>query len=381
MIYKYWCVAFSYLASAQHPSRVAFRLFTYPLLHDRSSSQSSTLRTMSAPPSSRSVATDRSFVVDDGLCYDIIRSDQYPEISRQHEILEIAKGYPETIRQGQYPEVNGEHELVKIVEDDDSKVTPGKHESRTSKYRILGVRSWVLLVLMCIVVIAVALAVGLAIGIPASNRKHDNRYVRCTVILECAATQLNLLICSDFTTRPSSINALAASGTTSTRSSVEPGRSATISSTPIVSSTSSDFIPKATSLSSSTGTLSSSTIKCPANDTDIFTTFSNDLAIPDQVDSHNLKYKIHCKRDYPVRGDVRDMFAVSVGSLVECIKRCSMFNLQLPVPNQSFPWLCSGVALVEDTCTLKNSVTDNATSVPRQDMVGSAVLVWDDSTN
>lgn len=58
-----------------------------------------------------------------------------------------------------------------------------------------------------------------------------------------------------------------------------------------------------------------------------------------------------------------------------------MFNLQLPVANKSFSWLCSGVALVEDTCTLKKTVTENATSVPRQDMVGSAVLVWDDPDN
>lgn len=107
---------------------------------------------MSTPPSFRSIPIiDGSFVLDDRPNSEMIRSDQYPEVNREHEILEIVKDYPEVI--------------------------PEKHGSRTCDYRISGVRSWILVVWMCVIVIAVAVAVGLAIGIPASNRKSDNAYV------------------------------------------------------------------------------------------------------------------------------------------------------------------------------------------------------------
>ena len=108
---------------------------------------------MSAPHSfgSITVTTDRSSSLIDGSHSEITRCDQYPEVNREHEILEIVKDYP--------PEVAEE-----------------EHESRTCNFRIRGVRVWLLVVLICVVAIAVAIAVGLAIGIPASHRNF-NMYV------------------------------------------------------------------------------------------------------------------------------------------------------------------------------------------------------------
>lgn len=136
----------------------------------------------STPPPIRSTHTARPFVIDNGLYSIFTQPDQYPEPSREHEILEIAKGYPENVRRGQYPEVNGIHENVEIVKEvnDDSEAIPEKPRSRRSRIcndRVLGIRSWLLVVLICVIAISGALAVGLAIGIPASSQKHDNMYV------------------------------------------------------------------------------------------------------------------------------------------------------------------------------------------------------------
>ena len=120
-------------------------------------------------------------------------------------------------------------------------------------------------------------------------------------------------------------------------------------------------------------------IKCPANDTDIFTTFTNDTAnTPDRIKSQPLKYKIHCNKDYTQTGSVRDMFPVTVDSLTECINRCSLFNLQLPVENHSFSWLCSGVTLVQTTCYIKRGLTEDAISNLQHGIGDSAILIWDD---
>ena len=151
---------------------------------------------MSAPSSFPSGSTDGSTVLDDRLYPEVNRCDQYPEVHRQrhqypevnreYEILEIVRDYPEVIRCDQDPEINKEHESLKTAKDY-PKDTPEKHENRTCNYRILGVRSWVLVVLICIVALAVAIAIGLAIGIPASIRKTNNLYV-LSVIFECTSS-------------------------------------------------------------------------------------------------------------------------------------------------------------------------------------------------
>lgn len=129
---------------------------------------------MSAPHSLRLASrTGPSFVLDDRSYPEVTRSDQYPEVTRS----------------AQYPEVNREHEILETVSDypklehnvfspfDQKESSEKKPRNRKDDYRILGVRWWILIILVGIVAIAVAIAVGLAIGIPASNRKNENTYV------------------------------------------------------------------------------------------------------------------------------------------------------------------------------------------------------------
>ena len=150
-----------YLASAEN-HRALFLSLTH--LRKLTYSLSSTLKKMSAPHSLRLASnTDRSSVLDDRSYPEVIRSDQDLEVSREHAILEVVRDYPEP-----------NHNIPSALGDNQSSEQP---KSRTGDYRILGVRWWVLVVLVCVVVIAVAVAVGSAIGIPASNRKNENRYV------------------------------------------------------------------------------------------------------------------------------------------------------------------------------------------------------------
>lgn len=122
------------------------------------------MKRMSIPPLLHSVpATGRSPVVDDRSYPEVARGDQYPEVNREHEDLETARDYLEVNHN--IPSTLSEKEL------------PDQHGSRTGGYRILGLRPWVLVVLVCVVAIAVAIAVGLAIGIPASRRNQKNMYV------------------------------------------------------------------------------------------------------------------------------------------------------------------------------------------------------------
>ena len=119
---------------------------------------------MTAPHSLRLASSNGpSFVLDDRSYPEVTRSDQYPEVNREYEILETARDGSEL-----------NHEIPSAF---DQKESSEKPTSRTDEYRILGVRWWILIILVCVVAISVAIAVGLAIGIPASNRKNENAYV------------------------------------------------------------------------------------------------------------------------------------------------------------------------------------------------------------
>lgn len=90
---------------------------------------------------------------------EVARGDEYPEVITEPQLN------PYAYNTQQSPSILGEKE----------KYDPAR--SRVGSYKILGLRSWVLVVLVCVVAISVALAVGLAIGLPASKRSNGSMYV------------------------------------------------------------------------------------------------------------------------------------------------------------------------------------------------------------
>ena len=105
---------------------------------------------------------NRSFV-------EVIRGDEYPEVAGEDVQLESARSYPEVDHN--VPPNLGVMGAVNLLEN--------RPEKRLSNHRLLRIRPWIVLFLVCISVtsVGIGIAVGLAVGIPAWRRNHENKSV------------------------------------------------------------------------------------------------------------------------------------------------------------------------------------------------------------